>query len=150
MDSKLKEKWLDALDKNKRARHVMKRTDENGDCSYCCLGVLRNVLIEENMIDAQNTRSYYDMPEESEYLSENIIDVWQRNIYLTDREVKLIDFDTPSGVFKIDKEDYKTYLNSKGNEHGAGENKTNLAWINDCIQEGDGFETVKYFIEKYF
>lgn len=53
MEKALKEKWLKALrsGRYKQTRKALKRQSENGDCRYCCLGVLCDVSGEGKWVE---------------------------------------------------------------------------------------------------
>ena len=49
MNPEVKEKWLEALrsGKYKQGRNVLCSVNENGDRTYCCLGVLSEIAVQE-------------------------------------------------------------------------------------------------------
>jgi|LakMenE01Jun11ns_1017448.scaffolds.fasta_scaffold9843616_2 hypothetical protein len=55
MEKALKEKWLEALRSGqyKQTIGVLKMQSENGDCRYCCLGVLCDVSGEGEWVEGE-------------------------------------------------------------------------------------------------
>lgn len=55
MEKALKEKWLKALRSGqyKQTIGALKRQSENGDCRYCCLGVLCDVSGEGEWVEGE-------------------------------------------------------------------------------------------------
>lgn len=59
MEKALKEKWLKALRSGqyKQTIGVLKTQSENGDCRYCCLGVLCDVSGEGKWVEGEWIKS---------------------------------------------------------------------------------------------
>jgi hypothetical protein len=53
MDKEIKEKWLAALRSGdyKQGQYALKRVDDVGNTSYCCMGVLACIVGKENKME---------------------------------------------------------------------------------------------------
>lgn len=71
MNPEVKKKWLDALrsGKYKQGKDQLKQ-EQDGDCAYCCLGVLCDLFVKEMNISWDNQILKYDLFMPTEHVRE--------------------------------------------------------------------------------
>lgn len=112
-----KQEWIDALRSGDydQGQGALVKIDEQGECSYCCLGVLAHIAgADRKVVDNHSNLAYdFDGRIESAILPETVAGTLVSDLDLT----RVVEYTTDYGSGGTDTDDIMHVLTSR-NDHG--------------------------------